>query len=288
MKSLILVVSFLISPVISFTVNADDSLPLPKKAEALTTQEQIGQAAAEYLAAHPEKIGESVAIYLAEHPEFLVAAQENLHQRQAQIQQQTLTQQIARYHKELLDQDSPSTGPLNAQTAVVVFFDYQCAYCSKMAPVIKTLIQTNPDVRFIFREFPVLAARWPVSAFAARTGEKIWKEKGKTAYLAYHDALFATGHTEGTLTVADVRTAAAPYLNKDVLAVLEQADTTDPTSSALGSTRQLAQKLGLTSTPVFVVLPQSQTQALPQRISVFPGEATQDALQAAITHANEK
>ena len=115
-------------------------------------QAQIGRIAEDYLSAHPEKMGEAVATYLAEHPEFLVAASESLRQRQQASQQQMLVQMALANQAALLDTNSPSVGPKDAKAAVVMFFDYQCSYCGKMAPVVEALVKANPDVRFVFKE----------------------------------------------------------------------------------------------------------------------------------------
>ncbi len=133
---------------------------------------QIGPTAEAYIVSHPDKVGEVVATYLAEHPEFLVAASETLHQRQQIAQQQAYVQLALQYRAELLSSSSPSVGPSEAKAAVVMFFDYQCSWCSKMAPVVENLIKANPDTRFIFKEFPIFSSRWPVSGLAAsrRTG----------------------------------------------------------------------------------------------------------------------
>lgn len=138
---------------VSASAIAADTVPTP----------QIGPAAEAYIVSHPDKVGEVVATYLAEHPEFLVAASETLHQRQQIAQQQAYVQLALQYRAELLSSNSPSVGPADAKAAVVMFFDYQCSWCSKMAPVVENLIKANPDTRFIFKEFPIFppAGRYP-------------------------------------------------------------------------------------------------------------------------------
>ncbi|HCM7229827.1 TPA: DsbA family protein [Klebsiella aerogenes] len=247
-------------------------------------QAQIGQVAEDYLAAHPEKVGEVMATYLAEHPEFLVAASQSLQQRQQAAQQQAMVQLAVAGQSALLDKSSPSVGPADAKAAVVMFFDYQCSYCSKMAPVVEALVKANPDVRFVFKEFPIFASRWPVSAFAARTGQQIWLSKGGQAYLAYHNALYATGHVEGALTEQDVMTAAKPYLDAKVLAGLKQDSGKGPVSDALQANLNVAQQMHFTGTPAFVVMPQAAKPDV-QRVSVLPGATSQDALQMSIQKA---
>ncbi len=127
-----------------------------------------------------------MATYLAEHPEFLVAASETLHQRQQIAQQQAYVQLALQYRAELLSSSSPSVGPNEAKAAVVMFFDYQCSWCSKMAPVVENLIKVNPDTRFIFKEFPIFSSRWPVSGLAATQLAAV-KEAQSSG--AVHDAL---------------------------------------------------------------------------------------------------
>ncbi|WP_368749885.1 DsbA family protein [Klebsiella aerogenes] len=247
-------------------------------------QAQIGQVAEAYLTAHPEKVGEVMATYLAEHPEFLVAASESLRQRQQASQQQAMVQLAVVGQPALLDKTSPSVGPADAKAAVVMFFDYQCSYCSKMAPVVEALVKANPDVRFVFKEFPIFASRWPVSAFAARTGQQVWLSKGGEAYLVYHNALYATGHVEGQMTEQDVMTAAKPYLDAKTLAGLKQDSGKGAVHDALQTNLGVAQQMHFTGTPAFVVMPQAAKPDA-QRVTVLPGATSQDGLQMAIQKA---
>lgn len=138
----------------------------PALAAQTVQTDQIGQTAEAYIASHPDKVGQAVATYLADHPEFLIAASETLHQRQQIAQQQAYVQLALQYRDDLLSVNSPSVGPANAKAAVVMFFDYQCSWCSKMAPEVEALVKANPDTRFIFKEFPIFASRWPVSGLA--------------------------------------------------------------------------------------------------------------------------
>ncbi|WP_455428421.1 DsbA family protein [Dryocola sp. LX212] len=248
--------------------------------------DQVGKMAEEYLVAHPEKIGEVLSTYLAEHPEFLVAAGENLRQRQQQAQQEAMVQLALEHQAELLSKDTPSVGPVDAKAAVVMFFDYQCAYCSKMAPVVESLVKANPDVRFVFKELPIFAPRWPVSGQAARTGLKIWQEKGADAYIAYHNGLYATGHNEGALTQDDVHQIAAPYLSKDTLVALDKNAADSKENAVLKANTALAQTMHFTGTPAFVVMPQNKGTAT--QITVLPGATEQSTLQTAISKASGK
>lgn len=262
------------------------AVPAANAADAFTPaqQAQIGQIAETYLTAHPDKMGEAVATYLADHPEFLIAASESLHQRQQIAQQQAYVQLARQYQADLLSTDSPSVGPKNAKAAVVMFFDYQCAWCSKMAPVVEQVIKSNPDVRFVFKEFPIFASRWPASGLAARIGEQIWLNKGGEAYLAWHNALYATGKVEGDLTEPEILTSAERYLTAEQIAAVKQMHDSGPVHDALMVNRALAQHMGFTGTPAFVVMPQAK-EADVKQITVIPGSTSQDMLLMAIQKA---
>lgn len=172
----------------------------------------------------------------------------------------------------LMDKGSPSFGPKEAKVTVAEFFDYQCIYCARLAPELEKVIKANPDVRFVFKEWPIFAPRWESSLLAARTGLQIWQQKGADAYLAYHNALFATGHNEGKLTVGDIHQAAKAVAFDSTKAVGVQG--------TLEETSRLAQQLGFSGTPALVVMP--STGADLQRVIVIPGMAAAEVLQVAI------
>lgn len=46
-------------------------------------------------------------------------------------------------------------GPQDAPVTIVEFMDYRCSACRKLAPEVKKAIAANPDVRFIFKHYPV-------------------------------------------------------------------------------------------------------------------------------------
>lgn len=88
-----------------------------------------------------------------------------------QQQQQALVLQIMDNQAALLrDADTPVVGPDNAKVAVIEFFDYQCIYCSRLAPVMEQVMKASPDVRYVFKEWPIFASRWENSEKAAQRG----------------------------------------------------------------------------------------------------------------------
>jgi protein-disulfide isomerase len=148
-------------------------------------------------------------------------------------------------------------------------------FCNRFAPELEKVMKAQPDVRYVFKEWPIFGSRWPESLQAAQQGLSVWKQKGAQAYVTYHNALYATGHNEGALTESDIRAAAS----KAGLATPAQDDNT----ASLEKNSSLAESLGLTGTPGIIVMPVSG--ATPDTITVFPEAVTADRLQAAMRKA---
>ena len=63
------------------------------------------------------------------------------------------------------------TGPANAKTTLVEFFDYNCPYCRASLPAVKKFYDKHKnDTRFAFIEFPIKGPNSIVAAHAAIAG----------------------------------------------------------------------------------------------------------------------
>lgn len=138
------------------------------------------------------KIGKIAADYLVAHPEVLLQASQKLQQIQAEQQASAATQAVLKNAAVLTqDKNTPTYGPANGKVTVIEFFDYQCVYCSRLAPVMEQVIKAHPQTRFAFKEWPIFGGRWESSLEAAKTGLQIYQQKGADAYLAYHNGIYA-------------------------------------------------------------------------------------------------
>ncbi|ELC6355114.1 thioredoxin domain-containing protein [Enterobacter hormaechei] len=223
------------------------------------------------------RIGEIAADYLVSHPEILVTVSKKLQEQQQARKQKMFALSVMENQVSLLhDPDTPAVGPENAKVAVIEFFDYQCVFCSRFAPELEKVMKAEPDVRYLFKEWPIFGGRWETSLQAAQQGLTVWQKKGPQAYITYHNAIYATGHNEGKLTAEDILAAAA----KAGLAASAPGDHT----ASLEKNSNLAEALGLTGTPGIIVMPVSG--ATPDTITVFPEAVAADRLQAAIRKAS--
>lgn len=62
---------------------------------------------------------------------------------------------------------------------MIEFFDYQCVYCSRLAPVMEQVIKAHPQTRFAFKEWPIFGGRWESSLEAAKPACRSINRKGR-------------------------------------------------------------------------------------------------------------
>ncbi len=128
-------------------------------------------------------------------------------------------------------------GAKDGDVTLVEFYDYACGYCKASLPVIARLVKEDPKLRVVYREFPILG---PESEVAARMALGA-SQSGR--FMAFHDALYAAGRPSQP-TLAKAAAAAG------VPAAVPSSPEID---GELRKNFQLAQQLGATGTPLFIV-----------------------------------
>lgn len=216
------------------------------------------------------KIETVVHDYLLKNPEIMVEVMQLLQKKQYDQAQQTVkqTQQIAStFAKSLFHEtNDPVAGNPNGAVTIVEFFDYQCPHCVDMAPVMAAIIKANPNVRVVYKEFPI---RGPLSEFAARAALAANKQ-GK--YEIFSGALLTPGVQLTQDSILDI--AKKNGLNVDQL----KKDMNDSSiKSQVNKTVKLAQDLKLFGTPALFI---GKTDAQGKdAINYVPGQTDQAKLQ---------
>ena len=190
-----------------------------------------------------EEFDRKVHDYLINHPEVIVEAVQGM---QASQQRADLTEAQealkARSDEIFRDFNSPVGGNEQGDVTLVEFFDYNCPYCRKMAPVLIEAEKADPQLRIVFKEFPILG---PGSEFAARAA---LASQRQGRYEAFHHALMATNEK---VNDESVMTAAA-QVGLDVERL--KADMQDPSiQMAIDRNMALAAALRINGTPGFIV-----------------------------------
>lgn len=180
---------------------------------------------------------------------------------------------------------TPKSDVKNPDVVIYEFFDYQCMYCSKVAPEIEKIMKNNSNVQVVFGEFPIFGQRAPASEYAAEVGTAIYKLYGADAYVKYHDGIFATGEDEGKLTDSTVNKVAVQAGAK--IDAVKKAIKDDKIAAHVKSTLEMGFKdLDIQGTPFLVVAPLKGANA--DNTTVIGGYTNAANIQKAVDKANSK
>jgi protein-disulfide isomerase len=211
------------------------------------------QAADALSAAQKQEMDQRIHDYLLAHPEVLVESLQSYDQKQTADQEAQQKQAIVARRGDLLQSaGDPVAGNPDASFTIVEFFDYHCPYCKAVAADFLNTVQSDGNIRVVFKELPILGDS---SVFAAKVALAAQKQ-GK--YLPLHRALMAL---KGDLSEAAVYGAAKAQgldverLKRDMAAPEIQAQ--------IDSTYELARDLGIHGTPAFVIGDELVPGALP-------------------------
>ncbi len=178
---------------------------------------------------------------LARDPQILIEGQKALNYQQAVKSLEPIRAQLETPYA------SAWAGSAKPDITMTYFFDYGCGYCRQSNPAIDRLIAEDKGLRVVYRELPILG---PDSAVAARASLAAAKA-GK--FRAFHDELFAAGRpTTQNIGAVAQRLGVTPEMARD--------------ASFDGEIRQniaMAEQLGATGTPLFVIGNQIINAAVP-------------------------
>ena len=119
------------------------------------------------------RVKELVLEAIRENPEIVMEAVAILEQRQAQAQELSQAQ-VLNDQRDLIENDpnAPVLGNLEGDVTVVEFFDYNCPYCRRVKPEVRALIEDDPNIRLVYREWPILGDGSVFAAKAALAARK--------------------------------------------------------------------------------------------------------------------
>ncbi|MFC0199529.1 DsbA family protein [Paracoccus rhizosphaerae] len=139
------------------------------------------------------------------------------------------------------DPTAPVLGNPDGNITLTEFFDYNCGFCRKMLPVMQQLVTGDPDLRVVYREWPVFG---PGSEFAARASLASLPT-GK--YWQFHAGMLGM---RGRAEEASVmRIARDVGLDE---AELRERMGSDAVTKHISTSFLLADHMGLMGTPTFI------------------------------------
>jgi protein-disulfide isomerase len=181
--------------------------------------------------------------YLTNNPEILLEMQNALEAKMDKLQAERTAAVIKGNAAEIFHPAfSGVVGNAQGDVPIIEFFDYNCGYCKRAFGDVAKLIDKEKKVRFILKEFPILAKGSEEAskvALAAKMQGKYWE---------FHRAMISSqgqANEASALRVAEKIGVDMAKLKKDMASPEIQKEIDD--------TKALAAKLGIQGTPHFMV-----------------------------------
>lgn len=183
--------------------------------------------------------------YLITHPEVLEEAMTELSKRQAATE--------TAKHEASIEQNADAIfnsprgvvlGNKDGDVTFVEFFDYNCSYCKHAMADMLDLLKTDPKLKVVLKEFPVLSEG---SVEAAKVAVAVRMQDPKK-YLDFHTRLL------GGRGPADKARAMAAAKEAGLDTARIEKDMTSPEVKAtIEENMKLAEDMGLNGTPSYVI-----------------------------------
>jgi protein-disulfide isomerase len=184
--------------------------------------------------------------YILKNPEVVQEALMELDRRQKEGEQNARMKITQDKNGPLFTaKHNTSFGNPNGNVTIIEFFDYNCGFCKRGLADLQKLVAEDKNVRVITKDFPVLgpdsveAAKIAVAAKAQLPADKLW---------AFHQKLMAVRGKVGKQAALD----ALKEVGADMARLTKDADS-DETRNAIEQNVQIADALGVTGTPSYIV-----------------------------------
>lgn len=183
--------------------------------------------------------------YISKHPDVIVNALQTYQAEMQKEQQRQAEAALQEVEDELLnDPQTPTAGNAKGDVTIVEFFDYNCGYCKQVTPSVQTLLKTDDNVRYVFKEFPILG---PGSVTASQAALAVWN-LDPAAYLTFHVALMSSRGSLSEQQILDI----AKGVGVDPAKL--QAEMQKPEiEEKLRENIALGQRINIRGTPAFII-----------------------------------
>jgi len=183
--------------------------------------------------------------YLVTNPEIMIEVQQALETRQAETQRVAQTEIIRSAESRIFNAAHDGIiGNPDGDVTIVEFFDYNCGYCKRALPDMEALVESNPDLRFVLKEFPILGPDSQRAHVVSMAFRNLLPEN----YAAFHRDLLAS---EARVTEDEAILTAVSH-GADEAALRQEMQNPD-IIAAFQETYALADQLSITGTPSYVV-----------------------------------
>jgi protein-disulfide isomerase len=185
--------------------------------------------------------------YLVNHPEVLEEAMAELSKRQAAAETQKHEASIVENSDTIFNSPHGVTlGNKDGDVTFVEFFDYNCGYCKRAMADMLDLMKTDPKLKVVLKEFPVLS-EGSVEAARVAVAVRMQDPDGKK-YLDFHQKLL------GGRGPADKARALAAAKDAGLDVARIEKDMASPeVRTTIEENFKLAEAMGMNGTPSYVI-----------------------------------
>jgi protein-disulfide isomerase len=150
--------------------------------------------------------------------------------------------------------NSPTKGSSKQNIVLLEFSDFQCPFCGRAHDTVKQFIQKHQDrVTLVYKHLP-LASIHPQAMPAAQAS---WAAQQQGEFWKYHDRLFDNQDQLGEQLYEQIASDLGLDMDK-----FNRDRNSDAAKQAIQKDLQLAQRLGLNSTPFFFLNEQALSGAV--------------------------
>jgi protein-disulfide isomerase len=192
-----------------------------------------------------EDIEKIVREYLLKNPEVIQEAIMELRKKQEMAETTARTKALQTHKNEIFESKRDIVlGNPKGNVTLVEFFDYNCGYCKRAVNDIAELLKSDPNLKIVLKELPILSEG---SVEAARVAVAVRMQDPKK-YWEFHRVLMsARGEANGAQALA-----AAQKAGLDVERI--KKDISNPEVDAtLHGVQELAKALAISGTPSYVI-----------------------------------
>ncbi|WP_298252292.1 DsbA family protein [Bradyrhizobium sp.] len=184
--------------------------------------------------------------YLITHPEVLEDAMAELNKRQAAAEAEKHEASVTENSQTIFNSPRNVTlGNKNGDVTFVEFFDYNCGYCKRAMSDMLNLLKTDPKLKVVLKEFPVLSEG---SVEAAKVAVAVRMQDSGAKYLDFHQRLL------GGRGPADKARALAAAKDAGLDMARIEKDMASPEARAtIEENFKLAESMGMNGTPSYVI-----------------------------------
>jgi protein-disulfide isomerase len=192
-----------------------------------------------------KEFGDFIKEYLLQNPEIMIEVQDALQKKQEEARLVKANKAIDENSGNIFEaKDDIAIGNPKGDVTIVEFFDYNCGYCRHALSDMQTMLKKDKNVRFVLKELPILG---PESVAAHKVSDA-FRKLAPSKYEEFHVALLGSEGRADEDSAIEVATSLG-VSEKDIRAEMEKS----PDTGSVQSAYELAQKLGISGTPSYVI-----------------------------------